>query len=67
MRVRLLLGGVDKRRAQQHVKGWYERVGSVNGSRKLTSWRQLKIDQFGVHSESVGSLGTRPRSRFLSR
>jgi hypothetical protein len=39
----------------------------VNGSRKLTSCRQTKIDQLGVHSVSVGSVGTRPRSRFRSR
>ena len=39
----------------------------VNGSRKLTCCRQTKIDQLGVHSVSVGSVGTRPRSRFRSR
>jgi hypothetical protein len=39
----------------------------VNGNRKLISCRQVKIDQFRVHSVSAGSVWTRPRSRFLSR
>ena len=39
--------------------------GTVNGNRKLTSCRQVKFDQFGVHSVSVGSVWTRPRSRFF--
>jgi hypothetical protein len=39
----------------------------VNGNRKLISCRQVKFDQFRVHSESAVSAGTRPRSRFLSR
>ena len=40
---------------------------AVNGKRKLTSWRQLKIDQLRVHGSSVVAAGTRPRSRSLSR
>ena len=44
-----------------------ERQGGVNGNRKLISCRQVKFDQFRVHSESAVSAGTRPRSRFLSR
>jgi hypothetical protein len=42
-------------------------TGVVNGNRKLISCRQVKFDQFRVHSESAVSAGTRPRSRFLSR
>jgi hypothetical protein len=41
--------------------------GCVNGNRKLISCRQVKFDQFGVHSVSAGSVWTRPRSRFFSR
>lgn len=43
----------------------------VNGTRKLTPWRHLKIDPLGpwwcVHSSVVPAAGTRPRSRSLSR
>jgi hypothetical protein len=42
-------------------------LGPVNGNRKLISCRQVKFDQFRVHSESAVSAGARPRSRFLSR
>jgi hypothetical protein len=38
----------------------------VNGGRKLTPLRRLKIDPLGVHS-SVVDPGTRPRSRSLMR
>src|SRR6185295_19622769 len=38
----------------------------VNGGRKLTPFRRLKIDPLGVHS-SVVDPGTRPRSRSLMR
>ena len=38
----------------------------VNGGRKLTPFRRLKIDPLGVHS-SVDDPGTRPRSRSLMR
>jgi hypothetical protein len=41
-------------------------VDVVNGGRKLTPFRRLKIDPLGVHS-SVDDPGTRPRSRSLMR
>src|SRR5215471_14766079 len=40
---------------------------SVNGNRNLISCRQLKIDHLRVHLSSVAAVGTRPRSRSLSR
>jgi hypothetical protein len=48
-------------------RGERGRLESVNGNRKLISCRQVKFDQFHIHSESAVSAGTRPRSRFLSR
>ena len=39
---------------------------TVNGGRKLTPFRRLKIDPLGVHS-SVVDPGTGPRSRSLMR
>jgi hypothetical protein len=35
----------------------------VNGSRILTSWRQLNVDHLLVHGSSVAAVGTRPRFR----
>ena len=49
--------------------GWWRMYfadGVVNGGRKLTPFRRLKIDPLGVHS-SVVDPGTRPRSRSLMR
>src|SRR6185312_7801234 len=47
--------------------GWnLSSVAAVNGGRKLTPFRRLKIDPLGVHS-SVVDPGTRPRSRSLMR
>jgi hypothetical protein len=40
---------------------------SVNGNRNLTSWRQVKVDHLRVYGSSVAAVGTRPRSRSLSR
>jgi putative transposase len=48
----------------RRILGW--RVASVNGGRKLTPFRRLKVDPLGVHS-SVDDPGTRPRSRSLMR
>ena len=39
----------------------------VNGNRKLTSFRQLNFDHLRGHCSSVVVVGTRPRSRSLSR
>lgn len=39
----------------------------VNGRRKVTSWRNAKIDHLPVHDSSAAVAGTRPRSRSLSR
>jgi predicted SpoU family rRNA methylase len=39
----------------------------VNGNRNLTSWRQVKVDHLRVYGSSVAAVGTRPRSRSLSR
>ena len=46
-------------------------ASTVNGGRKLTPLRRLKIDplvwSFGLQSSVVVAAGTRPRSRSLSR
>ena len=39
----------------------------VNGRRKVTSWRNAKIDHLPVHDSSAAVAGTRPRSQFLRR
>jgi hypothetical protein len=43
------------------------REENVNGNRNLTIWRQVKIDHLPVYVSSVAAVGTRPRSRSLSR
>jgi hypothetical protein len=49
-----------------HQPPWLVYLFFVNGGRKLTPFRRLKIDPLGVHS-SVVDPGTRPRSRSLMR
>jgi hypothetical protein len=39
----------------------------VNDGRKLTPWRRMKTDPLDGHCSSVAAVGTRPRSRSLSR
>jgi hypothetical protein len=51
----------------EEILDWRPYDYLVNGNRKLISCRQVKFDQFGVHSVSAGSVWTRPRSRFFSR
>jgi hypothetical protein len=42
-------------------------IRGVNGSRILISYRQPKTDHLLVYGSSVAVVGTRPRSRSLSR
>jgi hypothetical protein len=65
-----VLGTQDDASAEQMVAVWVSKDppanrSVVNGRRKLTRWRRVKIDPLPGHE--VSSVGTLPRSRSLSR
>ena len=66
--------GASRQRSAEHPAWWHRfsaPTGSarrtVNGSRKVTSCRQVKVDHLRVHGSSAVAAGTRPRSLSLRR